>query len=281
MSSEAQHEQAALWNGVAGRGWVEAQALLDQLFMPFEQMLVGAAAERPRDGVLDVGCGTGATTLAVARQLGIKGRCTGVDISEPMIDTARARAACEGLPATFICADAQRHAFATASVDLVMSRFGVMFFEDPVEAFGKLRRTTRDGGDLKLIVWRGPEENPFMTRAEETARPLLPDLLPRREAGAPGQFGFADPQRVRGILEASGWGAIDFESLDVSCSFPESELTMYLTRLGPLGRVLPEVAEPLRTQVVDAVRAEFEASYVQDGEVWFGASCWMVSARAG
>jgi SAM-dependent methyltransferase len=280
MSSEAQSEQAALWNGVAGRGWVEAQAFLDQLFMPFEQMLVAAAAEKPRDGVLDVGCGTGATTLAVARQLGIKGRCSGVDISEPMIDVARSRAARESLPANFICADAQRHAFAPASVDLVMSRFGVMFFEDPVEAFGNLRRATRDGGELKLIVWRGPEDNPFMTLAERTAAPLLPGLS-RREPGAPGQFGLADPQRVRGILESSGWHAVDIVPVDVPCSFPESELTMYLTRLGPLGRALPEVAEPLRTQVVDAVRAEFEASYVQDGEVWFGASCWMISARAG
>ncbi|MDP9141525.1 MAG: class I SAM-dependent methyltransferase [Pseudomonadota bacterium] len=280
MSSEAQNEQSALWNGVAGRGWVEAQVFLDQLFMPFEQMLVAAAAERPRDGVLDVGCGTGATTLAVARQPGISGRCTGVDISEPMIDAARASAGRESLPATFICADAQHHAFAPASVDLVISRFGVMFFEDPVAAFGNLRRATRDGGELKLVVWRGPEENPFMTLAERTAAPLLPGL-PRREPGAPGQFGFADPQRVRGILESSGWHAIDIAPVDVSCSFPESELTMYLTRLGPLGRALPEVVEPLRSQVVDAVRAEFESSYVQDGEVWFGASCWMVSARAG
>src|SRR5690349_15766118 len=123
-------EQATLWNGPAGRAWVDAQEPLDQMFQPFEDLLVAAIAAGSGGRVLDVGCGTGSTTLAVARRLGPTGRCKGIDISEPMLAAARARAAREGVPASFIRADAQVHAFAPASFDMIISRFGVMFFED-------------------------------------------------------------------------------------------------------------------------------------------------------
>lgn len=279
MSAQSVSEQAAAWNGSGGNAWVDAQALLDGMFLPFERQLATAAAARPRDGVLDIGCGTGATTLAVARELGPSARCVGVDISEPMLDAARARAQREGLAAEFVLGDAQTYPFKTASVDLVMSRFGVMFFADPVAAFGNLRRAAREGADLKLIVWRGPQDNPFMTTAERAAAPLLP-RIEKREVGAPGQFGLADPQQVRGILQRSGWGQIDIAPLDAACSFPESELLMYLSRLGPLGRALPEIHEPLRSEIVRTVRAAFEP-YVQGDRVRFNAACWTVSALAG
>ena len=145
----------------------------------------------PERRVLDVGCGTGSTTLAVARLLGAKGRCTGIDISEPMIAAARARAEREGTPASFIRADAQTHAFEPASFDMIISRFGVMFFDDSVRAFANLRRAARDDAELRFIAWRSAAENPFMTTAERAAAPLLPNL-PARRPDAPGQFAFAD-----------------------------------------------------------------------------------------
>lgn len=279
MNAQNGNEQAAAWNGTGGNAWVDSQALLDGMFLPFEQALETAAAKRPRNGVLDIGCGTGATTLAVARKLGAPARCIGVDISEPMLAAARARAQNEDLPVEFVVGDAQTYAFQAASVDLIMSRFGVMFFADPVAAFRNLRRAARDGADLQLIVWRGPQDNPFMTTAERAAAPLLPKIE-KREVGAPGQFGFADPQQVRGILQNSGWDEIDIAPLDVACGFPESELLMYLSRLGPLGRLLPDVAEPLRSEIIRTVRAAFEP-YVQGDQVRFNAACWMVGARAG
>src|SRR6185295_17722413 len=136
----ADGEQAALWNGPAGRAWVEAQELLDRMFEPFEDLLVNAIRAGSGSRALDVGCGTGSTTLAVARRLGPEGRCTGIDISASMIAAARVRAEREGTSAAFICADAQRYSFAPASFDTIVSRFGVMFFEDPVQAFANLRR---------------------------------------------------------------------------------------------------------------------------------------------
>src|SRR5688572_2188776 len=144
-------EQNRLWNGPAGMAWVEAQESLDRLFRPFEDLLVAEVAGTGARRVLDVGCGTGATTLAAARSLGAGGHCEGVDVSGPMVELARARAARESLPAVFTVADAQAHAFAPGFFDLVISRFGVMFFEDPTQAFANLRRATREGGQMRCI----------------------------------------------------------------------------------------------------------------------------------
>lgn len=270
--------QAALWNGAAGRAWVEAQDVLDRMFKPFEDLLATAASTASGGRVLDVGCGTGGTTLAIAQHLGEGGHCTGIDISEPMIAAARVRAESEPAPASFILADAQDHAFEPASIDMIVSRFGVMFFEDPVRAFANLRHAVKDDGELRFIAWRSPAENPFMTTAERAAAPLLPKL-PARRPDAPGQFALADAQRVQTILDNSGWSGIDIQPIDVSCTLPEQELIPYLSRLGPVGRMLQEVDEGSRGQVIETVRAAFDP-YVKGSAVHFFAACWMVSARA-
>jgi ubiquinone/menaquinone biosynthesis C-methylase UbiE len=271
-------EQTRLWNGLAGRAWVEEQELLDQMFKPLEDLLVEAVLASSRRRVLDVGCGTGSTTLAVARLLGAEGRCIGIDISDPMLTAAQARAQREGTPASFIRANAQNHAFEPASFDLIISRFGVMFFDDFVQAFANLRRAAKDDAELRFISWRSPSENPFMTTAERAAAPLLPNL-PARRPDAPGQFAFADQRRVYRILEESGWAEIDIRPIDVACTLPEKELVRYLTRLGPLGLILHEADDRTRTQVIETVRAAFEP-YVHGAEVRFTAACWMVGARA-
>jgi ubiquinone/menaquinone biosynthesis C-methylase UbiE len=271
-------EQARLWNGPSGLAWADQQALLDRLFRPFESLLAEAVAASGATRVLDVGCGTGATTLAIARRIGADADCAGIDISEPMLAVARARAERQAVPAHFICADAQHHVFDPEGFDALVSRFGVMFFSDPVDAFGRLRQAMRCGGEMHCIAWRGPQENPFMTTAERAAAPLLPSLPARRPDG-PGQFSFADPQRVRQILEESGWADIVIEPLDVACTMPESDLVPYLTRLGPVGVLLQQVDGCLRKRIIEVVSDAF-APYLQDGEVRFTAACWRVGARA-
>jgi SAM-dependent methyltransferase len=271
-------EQEALWNGPAGQGWVDAQEVIDELFRPFEELLADAVAAGPGSRVLDIGCGTGSTTRAAARRLGANGHCVGVDISEPMIVAARVRAEREGTPATFIRADAQTHPFAPASFDTIISRFGVMFFDDFVRAFANLRHAARDGAEARFIVWRGPSENQFMTAAERAAAPFLPNL-PVRQADAPGQFAFADPDRTRRLLEEGGWSAVDIRPLDVPCSLPAPELRRYVTRIGPVSRVLLDADEATRAQVVDTVLRAFDP-YVHGSEVRFSAACWMIGARA-
>ena len=277
-TSHTNQEQAMLWNGLAGRAWVEEEKVVDRMFEPFERLLVEAAFAASRTRVLDVGCGTGGTTLAIARRLGAASRCVGLDLSEPMVAAARARGEREGVPASFICADAQSYDFEPKAFDLITSRFGVMFFDDPVQAFANLRRAGTDDAECRFIAWRSAAENPFMTTAERAAAPFLPNL-PARQADAPGQFAFADQRRVRRVLEESGWTGVDIRPIEVSCSLLESELIGYLTRLGPVGRVLHQVDEPTRARVIEAARAAFEG-FVQGAEVRFDAACWMVGARA-
>src|SRR6478736_3813068 len=127
------------WSGADG--WVRLQATLDAMFARVEDLLVD-------------GCGTGATTLAIARRLGSHARCVGVDISEQMIALARQRAA--DAVVEFVVADAGRHPFDRGAFDVIASRFGVMFFEQPERAFANLRTATRGGGTLRAVVWRRP-----------------------------------------------------------------------------------------------------------------------------
>jgi SAM-dependent methyltransferase len=229
--------------------------------------------------VLDVGCGTGATTLAIARQLGGAGQCTGVDLSVPMIALAQARAAELAGPAPqFIEADAQTWPFATGAFDLVVSRLGVMFFDDPVRAFANLRRATAAGGALRCIAWRSPEENPFMTAPEQAVAPHLP-ALPPRVADAAGQFGFADAARVRAILEQSGWNAVEVRALDVECAFPHRDLATYVARMGPAGSLVQQAPEPRRSELIAMMQAAC-APYIDGDTVRFKAACWSISAQA-
>ena len=278
MNNEHQgyDDQETLWNGPAGRAWVEAQDVLDGMFQPFEDRLTREVAAGRR--VLDVGCGTGSTTLAIARRLGSTGSSVGIDLSAPMLAVAQARARQAGIAADFIRADAQAHAFEPADFDLIVSRFGVMFFDDPVRAFTNLRRTAKDGAELRFIAWRSAAENPFMTTAERAAAPILPEL-PARRPGAPGQFAFADSGRVQAILEASGWAGIDIQPVDVTCTLPERDLIRYLSWLGPVGTVLQQADEPRRRQGIEVVRAAFDP-YVSGVEVRFTAACWWVVAQA-
>jgi ubiquinone/menaquinone biosynthesis C-methylase UbiE len=271
-------QQSAMWNGCAGRGWVEAQESLDRLFAPFEELIVEAVATRGATRVLDIGCGTGSTTLAIARQVAARGgAAVGLDISEPMIALAEVRAGLAAAPPRFIRADAQTYSFEPASFDMIVSRFGTMFFDDSVHAFANLRRAAAAGAALHTLVWRSPADNPFMTAAERAAAPFLPQI-PARKPDEPGQFAFADRERVYSILEKSGWSEIDIQPLDVECTLPAHELDDYIARLGPLGRVLQQQDELARKRIVAAVRAAFEP-YVHGAEIRFTAACWTVCAR--
>ena len=276
MSDTPQH---TLWNGPAGQAWVQAQPLLDGMFAPFAARLCDALPAGAAQAVLDVGCGTGAVSLAMAARLGPGGHCLGVDIAAAMIDSARQRARDSGLNVDFIVADAQRYTFAAASIDRIVSRFGVMFFDDPVRAFTGLRHATRSDGVLHALAWRSPADNPFMTTAERAAAPLL--ALPARAPEAPGQFAFADRTRVAGILADAGWRDIQIERIDVDCQIPAAALPTYLALLGPVGAALrgSGIDPALRAQVLSTLEAAF-APFVDGQRVCFSAACWELLARA-
>jgi len=271
MTAEANAEQAQWWNA-AGQGWARAQDIVDLVLEPIQDLLVGVARERPRHRVLDVGCGTGAVTRAIAAALGDPASCVGVDIAESMLAAARERG-----KERFIRADAQVHTF-DESFDLVVSRFGVMFFADPVAAFRNLLRATTPGGELCFVVWRPADENPFMTAAVRAAAPLLPDA-PAPDPDGPGPFSLADAAKTRRLLEQSGWTGIEISPVDRICTMPEELLVPYLSNLGPIARALAEADESERPRIIATVRSAFD-SFVHGDEVRMPAACWQITASA-
>ncbi len=269
-------EQSAKWNDQAGRSWAELSDRLDRLLEPFVPMLLEEIGPVAGRRILDVGCGAGALTLAAAGR-GASG--LGIDISAPLIEAARARAVRLGLAAAeFVRGDAQTHRFGTTGLDAVISRFGVMFFADPAAAFRNLHSAARPGSRLACLVWRGAAENDFMTAAERAAADLLPEL-PKRAGDGPGQFGFADPDRVRAILADGGWREAAIRPVDVTCTMPERDLSLYARRMGPVGERLPNLDSAARAEVERRVDSAF-LPWVRNGEARFNAACWMVTARA-
>ncbi len=276
-STEPNREEAARWNEVSGPVWVEMQSVLDRMLAPFAERLIDAA--RPREGArgLGIGCGAGGTTLEMARRVGAGGRCLGADISSPLVQAAKARAAAEGVfNADFVRADAQTYAFQPAHFDAVISRFGVMFFDDPEAAFTNIARAVQPGGSLTFVAWRSPAENPFMSAPARAVAALLPDLIPPTGDG-PGQFAYADGERVRRILEQSGWKNADTLPIDLPCAVGEEDLPGYVVKLGPVGLALRNVDATTRARATEVARAAL-APYVKDGEARFTSACWLVSA---
>lgn len=270
--------QARLWNGAAGDAWVHAREIMDGMYQAFSDRLVEAVVRRSARRVLDVGCGTGGTTLDIQRRIQPAGLCTGVDISHPMLEVAQRRAAAAGLQAHFVAADAQVHDFAPGNFDMIVSRFGVMFFDSPVDAFTNLHRAATSDASMQLAVWRSAADNPFMTAAERAAAPLLP-AMPTRSPDGPGQFAFADPHRTQCMLEESGWKQIRIAPLDIECAFPANLLDYYLTRLGPVGVALRDADDAIRAEVTAAVRGAM-TPYVKGEQVCYNAACWLISAEA-
>jgi SAM-dependent methyltransferase len=276
MQRMTPEDQAALWNGEMGQTWVEMARVTDQLFEPLTAPLLEAASAGAT-ALLDVGCGAGFTTLALARELGEEARTVGADISGPLLAAARDRANAAGVPIDFVLGDAQTFDFEPASFDLIVSRLGVMFFADPVAAFANLRGAATDGARLRFICWRDPAENPFMTLTARATKGLLD--LPPRIPNTPGPYGLADPERTRGILAEASWSEVEVRPLDATCAMPADELMTFLTRIGPLREALAEADVERRVAVLEAVQTTAEP-YVNGDRVSFEAALWIVDAAA-
>jgi SAM-dependent methyltransferase len=287
MSEAVNAGQRAYWNGPQGRRWITMQERMDRVFEAATMAAVDAAGVQPGERVLDVGCGCGATVLALAARVGAEGRVLGVDISEPMLGRAAEQIAAAGYGhAATLVADAASHAFEPGSFDLVFSRFGVMFFGDPVAAFANLRRAA-SGGRLVFLCFRPMPENEWVRVPYEAASPLLPPTPPP-DPGAPqaeevGQFAFADPARVMRILEGAGWRHITLAPLDTAMRLAEpgnrNEAVEREMEIGAVARALLDAEASLIARVREAIDAAFAAVETPSG-VMLGAGMWLVSARA-
>ena len=270
--------QAAYWNDLAGLTWAELSPLLDRQIEGVGAAAIAAFAPQAGERLLDVGCGCGQTTLALAGKVGPGGAVVGLDISRPMLAVAAERARAAGLAnVSFVEADAQTHAFEPASFDGLFSRFGVMFFSDPTAAFHNLLGALKPCGRLVFACWRSIAENPIMSAPMAAAsRHLTPPPPP--EPGAPGPFAFADPERVRDILSSAGFGRIEITPFDTQMGGNTLEDALKLAlRVGPLGAQLRE-NPGLAPTIIDEVR-KMLAGHLRDGAVWMDGAVWIVTAR--
>ena len=277
LQSTANADQIAYWNNAAGETWAALQDRLDRQIEPLGLRAIEASAPQPGERVLDIGCGCGQTSFELARRVGPSGRVLGVDISAPMLEVARQRAAGAAANVSFIEADAQTHALQKGGFDLAVSRFGVMFFDDPTAAFRNIGAALRPGGRLAFVCWRPMLENAWMATPLFAAMPLLPPLPPPDPA-APGPFAFADPERVRNILTGAGFEAVDIQPHDQPIGGNDLDQTVAMAlKVGPLGAVLREHPH-LRDGVVGAIR-EALAPHVTPKGVMLPSATWIVTAR--
>lgn len=272
------------WNGATGARWVDNQERLDRILAPYGEAALEAAAARPGEAVLDIGCGAGGTTLALAASVQPGGRVVGVDISEPLIARARARAAAAALPIDFRLEDASRASLPTASFDLLFSRFGVMFFDAPAAAFGHMRATLKPGGRLAFICWRTAAENDWARLPIAALRGIVP--IPESDPAAPGPYAFGDRARLEGILADAGFTDISVRPFDAPLiygigSSREAALDDaldYMQQIGPVPRLLADQPEDVRARGLAAVR-EALAGRLTDAGVIIDGAAWVVTGR--
>src|SRR3546814_665593 len=248
------------------------------LLAPLGRAAMNALTAMPGERILDIGCGSGQTSLELVGAVEPGGEVLGIDLSAPLLEVAQRRnSGHQGL--RFVQGDAQVFPFAPASFDAAFSRFGVMFFADPVAAFLNIRRGLKPGGRLAFACWRSLEENPTYTLPMQAAAAYLPPVPPNVEPDAPGPFAFANQERVRTILAAAGFEAVNVAPHDeaVGSGSLESALALSL-KVGMLGRFLND-NPAMREVAVAPVRKALAAHDGPEG-VMLDAAIWIVTARS-
>lgn len=275
------NDQIAYWNGPTGERWVREQAMLDEMLRPFGDAALDAARVTPDEAVVDVGCGCGDTSLALATLVGSRGHVVGLDASAQMLSCAKQRGA--GRPnLSFVEGDASSEPLARGSFDLLFSRFGVMFFSDPIGAFAHLRGVIRPNGRMAFVCWQSLSENPWAAVPFEAVASVLGRPEPRPE-DAPDPFSFGAAVRVREILEAAGFRDVNMRSFETMVSFGTSgstdEAVSEIARLGPVARLLIDRDEAAIARAKAAIRTVATSYRTPKGAVQFPAAAWIVTAE--
>lgn len=268
-------DQKAMWNGAMGERWLASHRQLDRLLQPYGDASVAGLGDVAAKAVIDIGCGTGGTTAAIAAVVGADGSVVGADISEQLVATATADHGSTG--ATFTVADAGADDLG-GPYDALHSRFGVMFFPDPPAAYAHMRAALRPGGRLSIIVWRAPAENQWVT----TPLGIVADHVELPEPGppgGPGPFAMADPDATRALLEGAGWSDVAIDEVRAPMTVGEDALgtAEFLLAMLPTGPVLDQLG-PERTAELAQIVAE--GLPVIDGVATLEGAAWSVTATA-
>jgi ubiquinone/menaquinone biosynthesis C-methylase UbiE len=263
-----------------GHSWVSQQAAISDVFASVTLVSLDAAAAKPGEHVIDIGCGTGDTLLAFAKVVEPSGSVLGVDVSVPMLGFAKRRVVEAALGnVTCTLADATSHAFEPHWADLVYSRFGVMFFDEPIKAFTNIRSGMKAGGRLVFVCFRSMPESPWFRVPIEAARPHVPPQPPV-DPLAPGMFSLAREERVRGILTEAGFRETALKATDVPIHGKDITQSMaFITQAGPLPALLENASDEQRARATEAVRNALAANIGADGR-GLHVGLWLVSALA-
>ncbi|SDY32378.1 Ubiquinone/menaquinone biosynthesis C-methylase UbiE [Lysobacter sp. yr284] len=279
-------EQIEYWNGAVGLRWLAYNDWLDERTAAYGRAAFAAAAPQPGECVLDIGCGAGATTFELARAVGPDGAATGIDISAPLLGRARERAAALGLAVEFLEADASRPPFAPQRFDLLFSRFGVMFFDDPAAAFAELHKTLKPGGRIAFACWQDPQLNDWYERPLAAIAHIL-ERAPV-DTRQPGPFAFSDPDHIREVLAAAGFAQVELAPFatpfylgrGASREAMADDAMEQVFRVGPIARLLEPQSEQVQAQARGAIRASL-LELADDHGLEVGGAIWVVTARAG
>lgn len=274
-------EQVAYWNGAGGDHWVDRQELTDQVLSPVADVVLARAAAEPGERIIDIGCGCGATTLVLVDAMQPGGALVAADVSEPMLGRARDRIG-DRPGVSYVFADAATHDFVPGWADLLFSRFGVMFFGDPVVAFTNMRRGLKPGGRTVFACWRKPAENPWMMLPLQAAYQHVPKL-PKQDPDDPGPFSFGDPDRVTRILGAAGFTDIALEPIDLQLDLASGggldAAVAYTLDIGATSRAIEGISDGLRASVAGSIRAAL-TPFVDGNRVRLAAAIWIVTATS-
>lgn len=275
--NESQRER---WNGADGEYWRTNQDRMDRTLAPVNGPLFEFAAPKPGSTVIDVGCGCGTTTIKLASAVGSSGKAIGIDISEPMLALARERSR-ELANVSLMLGDAAGLPLDGLGAELMISRFGVMFFGDPVAAFANIRTALAPGGRIRFACWRPIQENPWLQVPLHAAYEHVP-RLPKPEPEEPGPFAFADTERVRRILTAAGFRAVSFAPLDIPMDVAAGgtleDAVFQSAAMGPTKRALADQPDEVRAAALESIRRALRPYAAPTGVTLPGA-VWLAAAE--
>jgi SAM-dependent methyltransferase len=271
--------QIEYWNGPAGDKWARLADAQDHMLGALGSTAMNVCDIHPGHSVLDVGCGSGTTTIEIARRVGKTGHVLGIDISTPMLDVGRARRNALDIDnVTFENKDVSTYPFEADTFNRVFSRFGVMFFADPINAFSNIRSGLQAGGRIAFVCWQAKDKNPWIEIPMKVVLQHVP-APPPADPEAPGPMAFADPERVRHILSGAGFAEIKIEPFETLIPFEAdvSGSVQRMVQIGPASRLLSSASEDVIVRVKSDL-SDAIARFQTDNGVMIDGATWIVSA---